>query len=38
MLFNVGTSSYETDVSSAKYTSDYNTVKEVMDELKELQF
>ncbi len=30
----LGTTSYETDVSSAKYTSDYKTAKEVMDELK----
>lgn len=34
----MGTTSYETDVSSAKYTSDYKTAKEVMDELKELQY
>ena len=34
----LGTTSYETDASSAKYTSDYKTAKEVMDELKELQY
>lgn len=34
----MGTTSYETDVSSAKYTSDYKTAKDVIDELKELQY
>ena len=34
----LGTTSYKTDVSSAKYTSDYKTAKDVMDELKELQY
>lgn len=34
----LGTTSYEIDVSSAKYKSDYKTAKDVMDELKELQF
>lgn len=33
----MGTTSYETDASSAKYTSDYKISKEVMGELKELQ-
>lgn len=37
-FFNMGTTSYETDVSSAKYASDYKTAKEVMAELKELQY
>ncbi len=37
-FFNMGTTSYETDVSSAKYTSNHKTAKEVMDELKELQY
>ena len=31
-------SNYEIDFSSAKYTSDYKTAKEVMDELKELPY
>lgn len=37
-FFNMGNTSYETDVSSAKYTSDYKTAKEEMDKLKELQY
>ena len=37
-FFNMGTTSYETNVSSNKYTSDYKTAKDVMDELKELQY
>ena len=34
----LGTTSYETDASSTKYTSDYKSAKEVMDELKKLQY